>query len=99
MLRVGIRKAIEGPVCVSVRAELVSTAQQVGDAMWEALRYNTRAEARCRNTDSIERIQYPRQSVTHSAILCREVRRTIRFYVNAQRDLQHATIGNPVEEN
>jgi hypothetical protein len=49
----------------------------------------TRAETRRGDARRVQRIQQLRQSIDHPAILCREVRRTIRLYIDAQRNFQH----------
>jgi hypothetical protein len=75
-----------------MRRQLVSPCQEIRDAMGIPLRDRARAEARRPHgwAGVVEKVEHLRQSFHHSAILRREIWRTIRLDIDSERDFKHA---------
>jgi hypothetical protein len=69
---------------MSVAAQLVAARNNVANTTGMPLGDLTRAEAGHRDIERIQLVQQPRQSLLDPAILRREIRRAIRFYVDSE---------------
>ncbi len=81
-----------------MRSKFVAARKQISHAVWVAFRNFAGAKTSRRNLNGIQRIEQFRQSVRNPAILCREVGWTVRLYIYAQGNFQHARINGRERE-